>query len=88
MTTYSRHKDATGWGKQIRNLATALDMLGQAMEEGDDLLGPMCGGAALENLARLPQHIREQFTEALSDEAARSARADDDYREHMWGAAA
>ena len=49
------------------------------MLEGDDLTGPMCGGAVVDHLARLPQHIRDAFTENLTDDAARSARADDLY---------
>jgi len=71
------------WGASVRQLATVLEMLGQSMEDRDEISGPLCAGAVLEHMARLPEHIRHAFIDGLSDEAARGAKSDDLYMHYV-----
>lgn len=60
-------------------LGTAIKDMGAAMLDDDDILGVLASSAVADIMPRLPANIRESFRDALSDESAASARADDAY---------
>ena len=76
------------WGQQLCDLARLLDTFGRAMIDGDKILGVMAADGLFSNFACLPAHIREQFTELLSDESARGFRTDQRYIRELTGGAA
>lgn len=65
----------------LRDLAYALNGMADAMENGDSILGAISGMGVANHLPALPAHVRELFTEYLTDEAAAGAKADRLYME-------
>lgn len=60
----------------LRALGESLVTFADAMEAGDNILGPITGEAIANTLAALPRHIRELFLEHASDEAHAGFLAD------------
>lgn len=75
------HTETAAWGTQLRDLASLIDSMGQAMEEGDDILGAISGQGIANHLCALPKHIRDVFMEHLCDEAADAFKAEQRYYE-------
>jgi hypothetical protein len=63
----------------LRLLAACIAALADAVEEDDHILGPIASTGVANHLADLPRELRETFAECVSEEAARSARADRAY---------
>lgn len=77
------YRDET-WVK-LDALGTAIKDMGAAMLDDDDILGVLASSAVADIMPRLPENIRHTFIDALSDESARSARADDAYETARFG---
>lgn len=77
------YRDET-WVK-LDALGTAIKDMGAAMLDDDDILGVLASSAVADIMPRLPANIRETFRDALSDESAASARADDLYETARYG---
>jgi hypothetical protein len=66
----------------LRNAATFRDIaqlaatLAEAIEDGDNILGPLASAGFMDALTSLPHGLRADIAEAVSDEAARAQRAD------------
>ena len=80
-------EDRAVWGQQLRDLASLLDTFGRATIDDDMILGVIAGEGLLSHFACLPAHIREAFTELLSDESAQGFRADQRYIRELPGGA-
>lgn len=70
---------------QLDMLGTAIKDMGAALAADDDIWGVLASSAVADILPRLPANVRESFRDALSDEAAASARADDAYETARYG---
>lgn len=77
------YRDET-WVK-LDALGTAIKDMGAAMLDDDDIAGVLASSAVADIMPRLPENIRHTFIDALSDESARSARADDAYETARFG---
>lgn len=77
------YRDET-WVK-LDALGTAIKDMGAAMLDDDDILGVLASSAVADIMPRLPENIRHTFIDALSDEAALAAKADDRYEEALNG---
>ncbi len=69
------------WGEQLRDLGKLIQGIGEAMVDQDDIMGIISGEGIANHMAALPRHIRETFTEYLSEEAALGYQADQRYLE-------
>lgn len=63
----------------LRDLSYAVGCMSDALHDDDQILGPLASEAVADALAALPKRIRDAFAEHLTDEAARSLRADELY---------
>lgn len=67
----------------FRDLGRTAMNIADAIEDDDEILGPMASAGLLTILSAFPHDLRADMSDALSDEAARSLRADRLYIEEV-----
>jgi hypothetical protein len=68
--------DAMTTAETLRAVAQMVEGLAYALEHDDEIMGSISGQGLANHLPALPKHVRDVFAEYLTDEAARSYRAD------------
>lgn len=78
-----RYQENAKTAEILHLLASCIDSMATAMEEGDEILGSLAGQGIANHLSALPKHVRDVFMEYLSDEAAAGFIADRRYYQEM-----
>ena len=81
----STREQRRGWAEDLRAVGESIVAMAEALEEDDGILGILAGEGIGNLMPALPRHIRELFTEYLSEEAALGFAADQRFYEAMSG---
>lgn len=76
-------KGALENAQAFRHIALFALSVAEAIEEDDSVCGPVAAEGFMAALTSLPGDLRDDITAAVSDEAARSLRADRLYIEDL-----
>lgn len=68
--------DAPDTAEILRVVGQMFAAMADALDEDDGILGSIAGMGLYESLPALPKHIRDVIAELVTDDAARSWRAD------------
>lgn len=60
----------------LRDIAGMLEGMADAIDDDDGILGSLCSEGLANLMPALPKHVRDVLADLLTDEAARSFRAD------------
>lgn len=71
-----RSFDSATTAETLHAIAQMLDGLADALVGDDEIVGVLCSEGLANHLPALPAHVRHVLADLLTDEAARSYRAD------------